>query len=221
MAGAATTNHDVMATCWRWWSHNTEGAWVTDTMECCISPDWQPLQFYERENVNFIETTVCLFSLVAKPNQNKYFHLIHKRETHIRTRGRFITPSQAMCQDPLSEIGLADPSLRPSEPTRSSDAPALLLPLGWLSSPPRGQSFVQNPSSLAWVQETTQLCQSLCPHSGPRTQLPSCKLRSLWSCSQGQLPWNFPCRLLCYRPCGWGIFRRNWGGSDLRHCSGA
>lgn len=81
MAGAATMNHDVMATCWRWWSHNTEGAWVTDTMECCISPDWQPLQFYERENVNFIETTVCLFSLVAKPNQNKYCHLIHKRET--------------------------------------------------------------------------------------------------------------------------------------------
>lgn len=123
---------------------------------------WLLLHFYETEKINFN----CLFSLVAKPHQNKYFYLIHAREAHIRAGDCFITPSQVMCQEPLSKTSLLPWARGPSEPRRS-DAPAFPLLLGQFSFPAKCHNIVLKPRFLAWVQNTIQLCQSPCLHSGP------------------------------------------------------
>ena len=163
---------------------------------------WLPLHFYETEKIN----VNSLFSLVAKPHQNKYFHLILARETHIRAGDCFITPSQVMSQEPLSKTGLLPWAWGPSEPRRS-DAPTFPLLLGWFSFPSKGHDVVLKPSFLAWVQKTVQLCQPPCLHSGPQTHFPSCKLRLCFiRTSLEQKHFLAP---LEYRPCKWGIFNRN------------
>lgn len=99
--------------------------------------DWWLPQFYERMSALAAH---CFFSRVTKPNENKYSHLIHTKETDKwdgKGSFQYTKPSWNWSHCPKASPVSLQGALMSRIP----------LSLGWFSSA-RSQSFVWTPASL-------------------------------------------------------------------------